>query len=144
MPARSVSEMQARKDNGGYWLILSPGEEVLSTISSWAKKEGIKGGAIWGIGGIKDATLGIYDAKSGAFARKTFPGSFELVSFSGNLHSDGVHAHAVISDASYSVKAGHFFSAQMEFAGEFFILPTDALEKTPLDGTSLKKIILQP
>lgn len=135
--------MQSRKDGAAYWLMLSPGKEVLSTIANFAAANGIKGGAVWGIGGIKNVTLGIFDRKSNSYAKKLFPGSFELVSFSGNINAEGVHAHAVISDASYSVKAGHFFSAEVEFVGEFFVLPTGALEKVPFEGNSLRRIDLE-
>ncbi len=134
--------MQARKESSGYWLILGRGEEIISTISSWAKKEGIEGGTVVGIGGVSEAELGAYELKSSQYLRKKFSGEYELASFVGNINKEGVHAHAVISSHDYAAISGHMFSGKISLVGEFFVTKTESLEKAPLGVGLLRKIVL--
>jgi uncharacterized protein len=135
--------MQARKEQDGYWIILKKGDEIKSTLEKWAKENNIKGGQIFGIGAIEDITLGYFDHVQKKYVDKHFEGGYELISCIGNLNSDGLHAHICISDKDFNTKAGHLHKAKVAVVGEFFLIPTDSLNKIPLEEFNLRQIDLQ-
>ena len=135
--------MQSRKEKEGYWLILEKGEEIKETISRFASENGISGAQIWGIGAAEAILLGYFDVKSKKYVEREFSGSHELISFSGNINEDGLHAHMVISGSDFIARGGHLVSAKVSVVGEFFILPTDALCKVPMPQFGLKAIKLK-
>lgn len=154
--------MEFRKDKGGYWIILSRGEDVMEGLKAWARATHVRGAHLWGIGALDEVELGYYDLESKKYARQKFEGVFELLSFSGNLNSEGVHAHVVLSghggpshspfspsgghslpsSSPFSSFGGHLFSAKVGLVGEFFAIPTRALKKGPDKKTGLRKIEL--
>jgi len=131
--------MQSRKENNGYWLVLSKGEEVKSAIEGWAAREGVAGAQVWGIGALTDVELAYYNPEKNQWTKKKFSGYYELLGFSGNINEDGLHAHAIIGDSAFNVSGGHFLGGTISALGEFFIVPTNPLRKNPLPGTQLKK-----
>ncbi|VVC02012.1 Uncharacterised protein [uncultured archaeon] len=134
--------MQSRKDKAGWWLILEKGEEIKGTIEAWAKKEKIDGASISGVGAVKDVELAVYLPEKKQMASRKFGGIYELLSLSGNINVDGLHAHIVISDDSFGAMGGHLNSATIAVFGEFFAIPTSLVGKNPDAGTGLRKIDL--
>ena len=136
--------MRSRKEKYGHWLILGQGEEVKSGISSWAKKHGINGAQVLGIGAITDVELAYYSPRARKWKTRLFSGkSFELISCIGNINEDGLHAHVSMSDSSFKVHGGHLQSAKISVFGEFFVLPTSALRKKLVPSLGLKGISLE-
>ena len=136
--------MQSRKEKSGYWLILGQGEEVKSAISAWAKKHGMNGAQVSGIGAIKDVELAYYSPRAREWKTRRFAGkSYELLSCIGNISEDGLHAHVSMSDSSFKAYGGHLVSAKISVFGEFFVLPTAALRKKSVPGLGLKGINLK-
>jgi len=135
--------MQVRREKQGYWLVLSRGEEMKSAISAWAKKAGIKGAQIWGIGAVEGAELGYFNPKAKEYEQRKFPGSHELLSCIGNISEDGLHAHLAISKGGFAVHGGHLISAKISVFGEFFVLPTQKLGKGPAPAFRLRGIDLK-
>lgn len=135
--------MQTRKEQNGYWLILQKGEEIKSTIEGWAKQNDIKGAKIWGIGGVKDITLGYFNTQTKKYQDSNYEQMHELVSCMGNLNSDGAHLHIMIAGPDNIVRGGHLQKATIAIVGEFFVMPTKDLNKMPLEEFSLKKIDLE-
>jgi len=134
--------MQFRKDSTGYWLVLEKGEEVKSAIEEWAKKEGIAGAAIFGIGAVEDIELAAYMPKTRQMARKKFPGAHELLCLAGNISESGLHAHIAIAGSSFRVHGGHLERARIAALGEFFIIPSSRLSRVPDAALGLRKIDL--
>ena len=137
-----VDLMKARKDGGEWWLILDRGEEVKSTIEQWAKKEKICGAFVSGIGAVTNVELSAYHPQKKEWTNRKFGEYYELLSLSGNLNDDGLHAHMIIGGLDFGVFGGHLARAEVSVLGEFIGIPTDPLKKTPLMGTLLKKIDL--
>lgn len=134
--------MESRKEKSGYWLMLSRGEEVKEAISSWAKKEGISGAQVWGIGAVEDAKLGYFNEKTKKYIERKFTGSHELLSCMGNINEDGLHAHMIISKGDYIARGGHLICAKISVFGEFFVLPAKKLGKTMAPKFNLRRIDL--
>ncbi len=134
--------MQSRKENEGYWLLLEKGEEIKATIEKWANGERISGAQVWGIGAVDGAELGYFNINSKKYESRKFPGQHEIVSCTGNINSEGFHAHLSISNGGFAVFGGHLISAKISVVGEFFALPTNPLRKIPAPEFGLKKIEL--
>ena len=135
--------MQYRKEKSGYWLILGKGEEVKSAIEDFARRKGVKGAKVWGIGAVEGAVLGYFNKKSKKYEERAFPGTHELLSCIGNINEDGLHAHMVISGADFIARGGHMISARISVFGEFFILPAKPLCKAEAPEFMLKRIDLE-
>lgn len=131
--------MEFRKDGNLILLCLARGEEVIATINEWAKKEGIRGASISGIGAISDVELGIYDPATGAYQRRLFSGEYELVSLTGNITEIGLHAHVCISGRDYVCHGGHLSGGKIAIVGEFAVISANPIAKVPLEGTKFMR-----
>lgn len=139
--------MKSRKTTDGYLVRCDIGDEVVSTLTSFAVENKISSGTVIGIGALQDIVLGYFDMTKKEYLRKEFNGIYELLSLSGNfakLNSETtLHCHAVISDAEYNVKGGHLFSGVIAITGEFYIRPADTEINRELDkftGLNLIKL----
>ena len=124
---------------------LDPGEEVLSTIAKRAKELGVNGGAVFAIGGVSRARVGVFDLEKGVYRERVVEGFHEVASLIGNISikEDGTvfpHIHVVLASEG-QVVAGHLLEATVEPTLEVFLLALDrelkrAL-KTPYGFTAL-------
>ncbi len=117
--------MKARKVNGGHFLRIDKGEEIISTIVDYAEKENMASGVISGLGALTEVTLGYFDRQERKYLKRTFNDVFELLSLNGNLSYVGqkpmVHAHCVLGGPDYRVIGGHLFSGIVAVTGEIYI-----------------------
>ncbi|MFH1533289.1 MAG: PPC domain-containing DNA-binding protein [Pseudomonadota bacterium] len=115
--------MDWRMSGTDYVIRLDRGEEIMSSLMGLLEEQDIRSGSIVGIGAVEETVLGFYDGHTREYLRRSFPEEAELVVFAGNVSVvDGapfVHAHAVISDASFQAFSGHFFSGIISVTGEF-------------------------
>ncbi len=139
--------MKSRKTTDGYLVRCDIGDEVVSTLTSFAAENKISSGTVIGIGALKDIVLGYFDMTEKEYLRKEFNGIYELLSLSGYfaiLNSETmIHCHAVISVADYNVTGGHLFSGVIAITGEFYIRPADTEIHRELDkftGLNLIKL----
>jgi len=131
--------------NGAYWqLRLMPGEEIVSTLSSFVRSRRIKSGFLTGIGAAEDITLGCFDPRTRAYHKRTFAGDHEIAAVVGNVAWVGkdpvCHIHAVISTPRLATYAGHLFSGKVTVTLEVALVPgTRRLERKPdpLSGLNL-------
>ena len=68
-----------------YCLRIIRGEEILTTINTFCKKQKIIGGYFSGIGATNNVTIGIYNEKSKKYLSTTLKGSWEITSLIGNI-----------------------------------------------------------
>jgi hypothetical protein len=122
--------------------MLDKGEEILSTISGWAKKEKITGAQVWGIGAVEDVELAAYEPEAKKWVNRKFSGSYELLSCIGNISEEGLHAHISMSGADFNAVGGHLLRAKISVFGEFFILPTGKLGRELVPSFGLRGIRL--
>ncbi len=119
--------MQYRKAGDRYFVYIEKEESVLETLTDFCSTRKINNGQVFGIGAIKDVELGAYDPETKQYTRKVFAGSYELISFQGNIMLlDGepfIHAHVTIGDHDCKIKGGHLFAAIVAAVGEFIVLP---------------------
>lgn len=121
--------MHTIKTSGGYVVRLDLGQEVMASLLAFAQQQELAGGAITGIGAVKDTTLGFFDLHRKSYDQRSFPDDMELVSLVGNITwLEGermIHAHAVLSGPDLAAVGGHLFGATIAVTGEFFVVPSD-------------------
>lgn len=117
--------MRYEKVNGGYFVRLYKGEEILITLGEFVAQRKIGGGFVCGLGAVEKVVLGYFDRERQKYLQKKFNGIYELVNMTGNIAYVGkdpfVHAHAVISDRKMVPCAGHLFSGIIAVTGEFYL-----------------------
>jgi len=131
--------------NGAYWqLRLMPGEEIVSTIAGFVRRQRIKSGFLTAIGAAEDITLGCFNPKTRVYHKRTFPGDCEVAALVGNVAWDGkdplCHIHAVISTPRLAACAGHLFSGRVTVTLEVALVPGSrrlARRPDPLSGLKL-------
>ena len=105
--------MEFQRTRYGYALKLDRGEEIFSTLQSFAAAQGLKAGAILGLGAVGEAELGFFIPATRAYIRRVFPGDHEIGSLIGNLSElDGrpfPHLHVVIAGEDLVAHTGHLF-----------------------------------
>jgi predicted DNA-binding protein with PD1-like motif len=139
--------MQYRKTGNGFLVRLVKGEEVISTLSSFVEKQKILGGFVFGLGALKDLTLGYFDSHKKEYVKKFFPEDLEFGNVTGSIsYFEGkpfVHAHVTAGGPDFKAVTGHLFSATISATGEFFIIPSDSkIERKPDSDTGLNLLDL--
>ena len=125
-----------------YLIRLHVGEELVNELNQWTRTVGLLGGAIEGLGGVRNVELAYFDLDSKSYHQWANPGNWELVHLWGNLTSrDGEpfwHIHAALSDREGNCKAGHLISAEIAVTAELVIRPwSESIRRTPDDATGL-------
>lgn len=110
----------------GYQLRLETGEEIHSSLNSFMKEIGIKGGSVIGIGALSSYSLGYYNLSENEYLRKDYDEAAELLSCVGNLsytaETPVAHLHVVLSNMNMETRGGHLFEGVISATGEFSII----------------------
>lgn len=101
---------------------------------------------ISGAGMMKDITIGFFKGK-GQYKEIKFDGPYEIVSFTGNIISQGTeviaHIHLSLADEEGKVIGGHLLGSRIYGTGEIFIRLSDIPARRELEEkTQLKGLIL--
>jgi predicted DNA-binding protein with PD1-like motif len=117
--------MRSIKIDGGYFLRLEKGEEIIGSLTDFADKNNIQGAGISGIGALEEVKLGYYDREQKRYLDKTFYEVYEMLSLTGNIgRFEGqtvIHAHCTIGTSDYRVFGGHLFSGIVAVTGEIYV-----------------------
>ena len=105
--------MEYQRTRYGYALRLDPGEEIVSSLASFAAREGVRAGMISALGAVGETELGFFIRETGTYVRRTFPGEHEIGSLTGNFSElEGQpfpHCHVVIAGPDLVAHTGHLF-----------------------------------
>jgi predicted DNA-binding protein with PD1-like motif len=125
--------MKHRRVPGGFFVVLDKGEEIVATLTAFAREQKIEGGGLAAIGALEDPTLGFYDLGTKTYDQSLFKGEFELVALNGNISLvDGepfVHCHATLGKPDYSLIGGHLFSGTVAVTAEVHVRVFDEAMK---------------
>jgi len=116
---------------------LDPGEEVITALETLMEEADIEAGFFTAIGAVGSITLGHYDTDTAEYREKSFEGQFEVVSFSGNMTPEKVHAHAAVADRDFELVGGHCSEAVVSGTFEIHVQETDHIEHQKDDSTGL-------
>ena len=108
-----------------FLLRLPRGAELTEAILTFCRKEGIRFGALTGLGAVTEATLGFYDQAAGEYRRLRLEGPREILALVGNLSlKDGevfLHAHITLGEEDGRAVGGHLFAPTRVFACEIVL-----------------------
>lgn len=124
---------------------LKRGEEIVETLTSFAKKKKIKSAFVMGLGAVSEVEMGYFDTDKKEYLHKNFPQEFEISTLVGNFasvdKSPFLHAHLTISNPECVAFAGHLFRATVSGTGEFLILDSGVKIERKLDKETGLKLL---
>lgn len=117
--------MQVKIDGKDVLLRLDPGEEMISTLTKWAKENNIPSAIITGLGAARDVKLGYFDLNEGKYIEIPVPRHVEIVSLDGSIaqlnNEPHCHIHVTVSSSGGSTVAGHLFQAVISITAELHL-----------------------
>ena len=100
-----------------YALIFDKGDEVMTEITAFAKREGMTAAHFTGIGAFSAVTLGYFDRERKDYKRIAIGQQVEVLSILGDIALDGgepkVHAHVVLGKADGTAHGGHLLNGHV-------------------------------
>lgn len=127
--AGKAPRLQARSLGGdgprSWALVFRGGDEVMSGLTDFAKREGIEGGHLSGIGALSSATLAFFDRTTLDYLSIPVADQTECLSMTGDVgFVDGeplLHVHCVLGFPDGTVKGGHLVEAVVWPTMEIFL-----------------------
>lgn len=136
--------MQTVQIHNGFFIVLSRGEELMSSLRQCCEEQGVHWGQFQAIGAVEDVEIGYYDLASRQYVFNQEEGPFEVASMDGNVseldEQPLIHAHAVLSrcDETLSCIGGHIRSARVALTLEVCLwIVTQPLMRGPDEETGL-------
>ncbi len=109
--------MKSRKIGRDTVLIFDTGDEVISSLTAFAKDNHIAAAHFTAIGAFSDVELGYFDLESKEYLRNEVDEQVEVVSLIGDIALDKdepkVHAHVVVGRKSGAAMGGHLLKAHV-------------------------------
>jgi len=121
-------KVQLRVECERAFAVIEDGADLVEALKYIAEK---LGEGLWavvsGVGMLRDAELGVFNAERGEYDRRTFSEPLELLALSGTLnHGDEpfYHLHAVLGQHDFTAVGGHLFKATVHNTLELALLKT--------------------
>lgn len=96
-------------------LVFAKGEEVVTSLTAFAKAEGIVSAHLTAIGAFSNVVLGYFDRTTRGYRRIPVPEQVEVLSLIGDIALDGaqprLHAHVVVGLPDGTARGGHLLEA---------------------------------
>jgi predicted DNA-binding protein with PD1-like motif len=106
--------MQHTQIHNGFFIVLSKGEDLFSTLVQFCEQQDVHWGQFQAIGALENVEIGYYDLPTKEYVFRQEAGPFEVASLDGNISELGeeapfVHAHAVLArcDETLECVGGH-------------------------------------
>src|SRR5262249_28503646 len=110
-------------------MVLESGDEVVGSLTQFAKDQRITDASFTAIGAFSHAVLGYFDWKTKAYRRIPVEEQVEVVSLMGDIALDerdepSVHAHAVLGTADGAALGGHLLEGKVRPTLEIVLSPS--------------------
>lgn len=117
--------MEYQKFGNKYVVRLDKGEEILACLKALCKENGIRLGAVTGIGAVNKAVVGLFETTTKTYHPKEFTGDMEISGLVGNISEMNgevyLHLHATLTDPTYNAFGGHLNSAIVSATAEIVV-----------------------
>ena len=121
-------------------LVMDSGDEVVSTLTEFAKRQGLAASHFTGIGALTDVTLGFFDVNEKDYRRIALTEQVEVLSLIGDIALDQneprIHAHIVVGRVDGTAHGGHLLEAHVRPTLEIVLIETPALLRRTYDAAS--------
>ena len=140
MEAKLIHEQHGQRTIA---IVFDKGDEFMSQLKEFAKKQKLTGSQFTAIGAFSDVTLGFFDRQTMEYKKIPLNEQVEVLSLMGNiaLNQDEpkVHAHAVVGRADGTTRGGHVLEARVWPTLEVIVVesPVHLQRKT---GLTLQKV----
>lgn len=108
-----------------YVVRFDKGEEVVATLTTFCKEQGIKLGSVSAIGAANDIKLGLFNTSEKNYHATTLTGDYEITSITGNISTLNkevyLHLHITVSNHDLQVYGGHLNSVVISATCEMII-----------------------
>ncbi len=129
-------------------LVLDTGDEVIETLTNFARDQDLSASSFTGLGAFSDATLGYFDWQRKDYNRIPIREQVEVVSFVGDITcgekgAHKLHPHIVLAKSDGTAHGGHLMEAHVRPTLEIVLTETPAhlyRETDPETGLALIKI----
>jgi predicted DNA-binding protein with PD1-like motif len=109
--------MKSTKLGSGTVLVFDTGDEVVSTLTKFARDNKMAAAHFTGIGAFSDAGIGYFDLQKKDYLRNRVDEQVEVVSLIGDIALDKgeprVHAHVVVGKKNGVAMGGHLLEAHV-------------------------------
>jgi uncharacterized protein len=109
--------MTSKKLKSSTVMVFDTGDEVVSTLTKFAKEQGISAGHFTAIGAFSDATIGYFDVQKKDYLKNQVNEQVEVLSLIGDIVLDKgkpkVHAHLVVGKRDGTTLGGHLLEAHV-------------------------------
>lgn len=117
--------MYYQKFDNVYVIRIERGEEIVASLLTFCREQGITLGTIQGIGAVDNAVIGLFDPQEKQYYSKTLTKDHEITGLNGNITSMNgapyLHLHVNLGDAKHIVHGGHLNSAIVSATVEIFL-----------------------
>lgn len=121
----NVSMIIVHHEKDTYILNVERGEELISTLRGFLKKESIRAGYFTGLGTAGELDLAYYNFTTKEFERHAIKEDVEILSLTGNIailkNERIIHIHGTFGRKDLSVLGGHIFSLLVSGACEIHL-----------------------
>jgi len=136
--------MRAKTIDGGnertWTLVFDEGDEVMSSLTAFARERQLTAARFTAIGAFRDATLGYFDWTSKTYAKIPVREQVEVLSLVGDVALEGgapkVHAHVVVGKRDGSAHGGHLLDAHVRPTLEVMLTESPAHLRRLFDPAS--------
>jgi uncharacterized protein len=112
MEAKLIQEQQGQKTIA---IIFDKGDEFISRLTEFAKRQKLAGSHFTAIGAFSGVTLGYFDRNKMEYQQIPLNEQVEVLSLTGNIALDNdepkVHAHVVVGRFDATTRGGHIMEA---------------------------------
>jgi len=112
MEAKLIQEEQGQKTIA---IIFNKGDEFISRLTEFAKRQKLTGSHFTAIGAFSGVTLGYFDRNKLEYQQIPLNEQVEVLSLTGNIALDSdepkVHAHVVVGRSDATTRGGHIMEA---------------------------------
>ncbi|HTL76696.1 MAG TPA: PPC domain-containing DNA-binding protein [Casimicrobiaceae bacterium] len=145
--------MRAKTIDGGsertWTLVFDEGDEVMSSLTAFARERQLTAARFTAIGAFRDATLGYFDWTSKSYEKIPVREQVEVLSLVGDVALEGdapkVHAHVVVGKRDGSAHGGHLLDAHVRPTLEVMLTESPAHLQRLFDPASgLALIAIDP
>ncbi|HEX5797597.1 MAG TPA: PPC domain-containing DNA-binding protein [Candidatus Saccharimonadales bacterium] len=114
------------KFDGYNWFgVLKKGEELVGSLTDFAKKEKVRGAWIFVVGACDVVEAGYYDLKTKSYKFKKYEQDLEILNIQGNLSWSGdepvIHLHGTFAGEDGQAFGGHIKSLKVSVTCELFL-----------------------
>jgi len=145
--------VRAKAIDGGsertWTLVFDEGDEVMSSLTAFARERQLTAARFTAIGAFRDATLGYFDWTSKSYEKIPVREQVEVLSLVGDVALEGdapkVHAHVVVGKRDGSAHGGHLLDAHVRPTLEVMLTESPAHLQRLFDPASgLALIAIDP